>query len=114
VSDEINRLPPSLREKQRYLKFSVHTEEDVDLGEVVNAIWDSALDYLGEQGCSEANLWVIGNRFDEGEQTGTVRVRREKEDDLRAALTLVDQIGGEKGFISVEKVSGSIKKLRDS
>lgn len=114
MSNEINRLPPSLREKQRYLEFSIHSEEKVDLGEVVDSVWNSALNYLGEKGCSEANFWVIGNRFDEGRQEGIIRVRREKEDDIRAALTLIKEIGNRKAFIKVEKTSGSIKKLKDS
>ncbi len=113
MSDEINRLPPSLREKQRYMKFSIHAEENIELGEAVSAIWGSALNYLGEKGCSESNFWVIGNRFNREKQEGILRVRRERESDLRAALSLVEEFGSKKGFLKIEKTSGSIKKLRN-
>lgn len=107
----MKKLPPSIREKQRYLKFRVHSEEDIDLGEFVDSVWDSALSFLGVKGCSEANFWVMGNKFDEDEQEGVIRVKRSEEDNLRAALSFIDKIGGKNAIIEVEQVSGSVKKL---
>lgn len=107
----MKRLPPSIQESQRYLKFRVHAEEKVELGDVVNAVWDSVLGFLGTKGASNANFWVIGNRFDEQRQEGVVRVNDAMEDEFRAALTLVDRIGGGKGFIEVVDVSGTIESL---
>ena len=114
MSDDLNRLPPALRQKERYLKFKVHAEEKVELGEVVNAVWESCLNYLGSNGASEADFWVIGNQFDEEKQEGIVKVNREKIDDFRAALTLIDRINGQKAALQVGKISGSIDKLKDS
>lgn len=107
----MKRLPPTLREKERYLRFRVRTEEPVEFGDVVDAVWDSALDYLGSKGASAADFWIVKNRFDEDSMTGVIKVNRDSEPELRAALALVDRIGSSKGFISVEDVSGSIKKL---
>lgn len=114
MSDELNRLPPALRPKQRYLRFKIHSGEDFKLGEVVDAVWESCLSYLGTKETSEADFWIIGNRFDQENQKGIARVNREKLAEFRAALTLLDQIGGRKAFLEVEKVSGSIDKLKDS
>lgn len=114
MSDELNRLPPALRQKERYLRFKVHSEEAVELGELVDTIWKSSLNYLGTKEVSEADFWVIGNKFNKKTQTGIVKVNRDKKDEFRAALCLIDRIGDKKGFIQIEKVSGSIKKLEDN
>lgn len=111
--DKLNRLPPALRQKERYLKFKIHSEGKIELGEVVDAIWEKSISYLGTKETSEADFWVIGNQFNEEKQVGIVKVNRDKIDDFRAALALVNNIAGGKGFLQVKKVSGSIKKLKD-
>lgn len=111
--DELNRLPPALRQKKRYFKFKVHSEEDVELGELVDAVWDKCLSFLGTKETSEADFWVIGNQFNEEKQEGLAKVKREKTKDFRASLGVIQEIGDKKAFIQVEKVSGSIKKLKD-
>lgn len=107
-------LPPSIREKKRYLKFKVHSERSVEFGKLSDAIWKSCLNYLGSKRTGEANHWVIKNQFDQESQEGIIKVEKSCLDDFRAALTLIDRIGDEKGFIEVQQVSGSIKKLKDS
>lgn len=104
-------LPPSIREKKRYLRFKVHAEEDVELGEVVDAVWDACLEYMGAKDTGKADHWVIKNQFDGESQEGIVRVERSMVDDFRASLCFVESLGGKKGFIEVTAVSGSIKKL---
>lgn len=114
MGDELNRLPPALRQKKRYLKFRVHSEEDVELGELVDAVWDKCLSYLGTMETSEADFWVIGNQFNEEKQEGIVRANREKTDEFRAALSLIEEIRDKKVVIQVTKTSGSIKNLKDN
>lgn len=107
-------LPPSIREKKRYMKFKVHAEKPVEFGEVVDAIWSSSLNYLGSKRTGEANHWVIKNQFSREEQTGIIKVEKSCLNDFRSALTLIDKIGGEEGFIEIKQVSGSIKNLKDN
>ncbi len=109
----MKRLPPSLQEKQRYLHFRIHSREKVDLGDVVDAIWEAGLDYLGSKSLSEADFWIMGNRFDESKQEGILRVNRSSEDDFRAALTTLNSISGEKAFLEVLNISGTIKSLEN-
>lgn len=106
-------LPPSMREKKRYLKFKIHSEEAVGFGELVDTVWEASLGYLGSKRTGEANHWIIKNQFDREKQEGIIKVENSCVDDFRAALTLVDQIAGKKGFFEVERVSGSIKKLKN-
>lgn len=111
MNDKLNRLPPALREKERYLKFKVHGEEEIELGELVDSVWDKVISYLGTKGTSEANFWIIGNQFNKKSQEGIVRVNRDNVEDFRAAITLIQKINDKKVAISIEKVSGSIKNL---
>ncbi|MFB6100016.1 MAG: Rpp14/Pop5 family protein [Candidatus Nanohalobium sp.] len=105
----MKQVPPAIQESQRYLKFKVRGKEK-DIGEIVNAVWDSATKYMGTRGCSEASIWIIGNKFDEEKQEGVIKVNRRKEDDLRAALTL-NPCFEDETFLSVEKVSGTLAGL---
>lgn len=106
----MKRLPPAIQRKHRYLEFKVHGGE-FELGEVAEAVQEAALDYMGEKGCAEADYWVIGNRFNEEDQRGVIKVNLERKDDLRAALTLQDEVGGEEAFFQITGVSGTLKGL---
>jgi len=110
----MKRLPPAMREKRRYLRFRVRSENDFELGEIVDSFWDVVVDYHGVEGTSKIDPWVIGNLFDEGSQRGIVRVNKGHEDSLRAALCMLEEVDGEDVLVEVEKVSGSLKKVKDS
>lgn len=107
----IKQLPPSQRKSYRYLKFRVHSEENVDTGDIVDAVWKSALKFLGTKNVAETDFWLLGNKFNEEKQEGVIKVRRDKLEELRASITLISEFSGEKGFIEVTKVSGSLKSL---
>ncbi|MFB6144981.1 MAG: Rpp14/Pop5 family protein [Candidatus Nanohaloarchaea archaeon] len=107
----MKRLPPSQREKQRYLGFRIHSEDDLEIGDIVEAVWSSVLRYMGTKGAGESNFWVIGNKFDEESQEGVIRVRRDYVEDVRAALVTQKHLSGTDGFIEITGVSGSMKSL---
>ena len=104
----MKNLQPSMRERTRYLKFKIHSEEKLEISEMVEAFWESTISYMGIKDLSEANPWFIGNKFDEDEQEGVVRVNRGYADDLRASLLFISDINGNSCYISVENISGSI------
>lgn len=107
----IKQLPPSQRKSYRYLKFRVHSDKNVDTGEIVDAVWTSVLKFLGSKGAAETDFWLLGDRFDEEKQEGVIKVRRERVEELRASMTLINEFSGEEGFIEVRNVSGSLKSL---
>lgn len=107
----INQLPPSQRKSYRYMRFEIHSDKTVKIGEVVDAVWSSALKFLGTRGVAEADFWFLGDRFDEKDQKGIIKVERANLDNLRAALALVNGFSDKEGFIEVKKVSGSLKNL---
>jgi RNase P/RNase MRP subunit POP5 len=104
----MKNLTPAMQEDTRYLKFRVHAEENVKISELVNGFWDVAIDFLGSKNLSHATPWIIANKFDEEKQEGVIRVNKEYEEGLRAALTLVHEFEGKEGFLQVKKVSGSL------
>ena len=105
----MKRIPPAIQEDYRYLRFKVRGDRK-DIGEVVDAVWNSATKFMGTKGVSKADIRIIGNKFDEEEQEGVIKVHRDMEDDLRAALAL--NLEFEDGsFLSIEKVSGTISNL---
>lgn len=107
----MKNLQPSMKENTRYLKFKVHSEKNIDFSDLVETFWENSISYLGEKELSDANPWLIANRYDEEKHEGVVRVNRDFEDDLRAALTLINSIGKKDAFIQVRKISGSISGL---
>lgn len=107
----MKRLPPSIQEEQRYLRFKVHSEEPKEIGEVVEAVWKGALDFLGTREASKADFWILGNKFDEEKQEGVIRVNASMEEKFRAALTLIDRVGSERACLEVLQVSGALKSL---
>lgn len=105
----MKQIPPAIQEEYRYLKFSVNGNRK-DLGEVVDAVWESSTKYMGTKGASKADIWIIGNKFNEDNQSGVIKVHRDNVEDLRAALTV--NTGFDDGsFLSIEKVSGTISSL---
>ena len=102
---------PSERPSYRYLKVKIHAEEDVDFSQLLEAYWGKIPEFIGVKDLSDAEAWLIKNKFDKKSQTAVVRVDRRYEGDMRAALNLIDSFGNCEGFLTVEKVSGSISAL---
>ncbi|EEB74706.1 MULTISPECIES: ribonuclease P protein component 2 [unclassified Thermococcus] len=103
-------LPPTLREKHRYIAFQLIGERPFRKDEVKKAIWEASLSTLGVLGSAKAKPWFI--RFDEKSQTGIVRVDRKHVEELRFALTLVTEINGSRAIFRTLGVSGTIKRLK--
>ena len=106
----MKQIPPAVQDDYRYLEFKVNGERK-NIGEVVDAVWGSALKYMGAEGVSNADIWIIGNKFDEKEQTVVIKVKDSSEDSLRAALTLNNGFEDD-SFLSIQNVSGSISGLK--
>ncbi len=103
-------LPPTLRDKHRYIAFQVVGERKFSSKEVKKAIWDASLSTLGTLGSAKAKPWFI--KFDEGSQTGIVRVDRKYVEELRLALALVTNINGSRVIFRTLGVSGTMKRLK--
>ncbi len=99
---------PSRRPSYRYIKLKIHAEDLVEFEELLEAYWGTVPGFIGLRDFSEAEAWLIKNKFDYESQEAVLRVERSFEEGFEAALTLVDDFEGKEGFLSVIEVSGSI------
>ncbi|MDY6777860.1 MAG: Rpp14/Pop5 family protein [Candidatus Nanohaloarchaea archaeon] len=110
---ELKSLPSSLRDKERYIIFSIEADRAFDLGDVVDAVWKGLLDFLGEKEVAKANPWIMGDLFSRKKQVGGIRVTKDYVSDCRTAIALIDQISGKNVCLHVLGVSGTLKSARD-
>jgi ribonuclease P/MRP protein subunit POP5 len=107
-------LPPTQREKNRYIAFEIVSDQKFSRDEIVKAAWNSSLRYLGEKGASATSLWMMD--WDVDAQRGIMKVNHTSVDDIKAALTLLSEIKkGENRYVAAYRtltVSGTLKKLR--
>ncbi len=69
---------------------------------------DSMISLFGEIGSSHAGVWV---EYFDGEY-GIVRCHNKSLEKVKIALSLIDEIGGERVLPLILGVSGTIKKCR--
>ncbi len=105
-------LPSSLRERTRYLAFHVISEQNIFLQDLINTIWHSILNFMGEMGTSKANIKVIRDAYDEKRQMGILRCSHDDVEQVRAALALVQRTGDARVIFRVLGISGSIKATK--
>lgn len=109
--EKLKILPPTLREKDRYIKFKILSENPVEYSDIESAIWNTFLDFYGEQGVSKQSLWLIKNLWDSREQVGVIRCNNKNVTQVLAGLGLVSRLGDSRIIFKILKVSGTIKSL---
>ncbi len=106
------KLPPSLRLKKRYIIFEAVSEQPIEYGELVNAIWNSLLGFLGDSGTSDARIWIIQNLYDNKNQRGVIRCKHDSVEQVRSALALMGIVGEAKVILRIIGVTGTIKSAK--
>ena len=109
---EPRMLPPSMRPPKRYIVFEVVSEQAIVYGELVNTIWTTAMEFLGELGTAEANIWFVHNTYDDKNQTGMIKCRHDIVEKMRTVLSLISVVGETKCVIKILGVTGTIKSAR--
>jgi len=109
-------LPPSLRERRRYLRFEVIGEREIDKRELMKEIWNSLYSLYGDVGVSESKLWLIDYRGEEDCEVGdakcglgVLRCAHDKVEEVRASLACIHSVNDARVGIRVVRTSGSIK-----
>jgi ribonuclease P/MRP protein subunit POP5 len=105
-------LPPSLRGRTRYLAFQIISEQNILLQDLINTIWHSILNFIGEMGTSKANIKVIRDAYDVKRQMGILRCSHDDVEQIRASLALIQRIGDARVIFRVLGISGSIKATK--
>ncbi|MBC7085604.1 MAG: ribonuclease P [Methanomethylovorans sp.] len=98
-------LPPSLRERKRYLIIEIITEHDVSREELIREIFAATGSLYGDIGSSECGLKLLN--FEK--QKGILRCSHMMTEKTRAALATITSIGGQRAIVHVLGISGTIK-----
>ncbi|MBM3309765.1 MAG: ribonuclease P protein component 2 [Candidatus Altiarchaeales archaeon] len=104
-------LKPTLREKNRYVAVEVVCDRKCTRDEVVKAVWNTILRFLGELNASKMSLWVMD--WNDEKQRGILKVNHKSVKDLRIGLTMLGKIGENRASTRVLGVSGTLKQARE-
>ena len=110
--DKPKILPPTLRERKRYLAYQVVSDQKVEFPEINNVMWYSIVNFMGEKGAAEADVWVIKNTYDEKKKMGLIKCAHTAVEDVRTALAFVNKIGENRLIIRVLGISGTMKAAK--
>ena len=113
IIGKLNSLPPTLREKQRYLVFEIISKKEFELGEVVSSIWNASLQTYGEVGVSSFSLWIPGNLYDKAKKKGIVKCNHTSVEQMRSVLATIKEIEGDPVCFKVTGVTGTIKSAKN-
>jgi ribonuclease P/MRP protein subunit POP5 len=103
-------IPPTSRERKRYLLVKVEADGSVSRTDLENTIVNSGLQFLGELGVGKSGMQVLGETFNG--KSVIVRTGNKYVDETKTAISLIKSIGEKKARLSVVRVSGAIKNLK--
>lgn len=103
-------IPPTSRERKRYLLVKVESDAGLNRTALENAVINAGLQFLGELGMGKSGMQVLGETFNG--KTVIVRTGHKFVDETKSAISLINSIDNRKARLSVIKVSGSISKLK--
>jgi ribonuclease P/MRP protein subunit POP5 len=106
----IKGLPPTMRDRKRYVAFYVECDEKMRRDEVAKLIFKEAVGFYGVKSMSKINLRVLD--FDEDSQEGFLACSHKSVDDVKVSLALVYDSDGRRVTIVPKGVSGTIRALK--
>jgi ribonuclease P/MRP protein subunit POP5 len=112
IAKKLKILPPTLREKKRYILFQVMSEEPIAYEDLEQAVWNQFLDTFGELGVSKTGLWIVKNLYNSEKQTGVLRCNHKSVQQMIAGLGLITRLGDSRVIFKILKVSGTIRSLK--
>ncbi len=108
-------LPPTLREKKRYIAFDLYSEVAIKKDELINLIWNNLINLYGEIEASEINLWVVNiKKINDSKPICyrcLIKCRRQKEEKMLTALDVISKYNKSRVVIHTKAVSGTINTL---
>jgi len=107
-------LPPTLRERKRYIAFQVipETNENFTYSDLEAGVWNTMLDFLGEEGVSKTSFWLLKDTWNPKIGTGIIKCNHKSTEVIIASLGLIDRLGDNRICFKILGVSGTIKGLK--
>ena len=112
ISKKLKSLPPTQRDKRRYLVFRILSKNNFTLKQTTETINKALKDFIGILGVAGAGTRIITKRWSQKTQTGIIMVNNKYLNELKASLTLITKINNKTTTIQSRGVSGILKKTK--
>lgn len=106
------KIIPSLRQKKRYILFSIVSDKTFSVSEIRSAVEDSIQSYFGILGKSKASPIFLSERCQDNQFV--LKINHQYVDEAKAAVILIKKIKNEPIIIRSIITSGSLKKAGSS
>lgn len=108
-------LPPTLREKKRYVGLKLYSQNRIKREEIFNILWNSIINLYGEIEASHINLWIIDSQEVKNERhfqhNIIVKCQRGYEDEVITAFNTIFRQRETRIVVHTIGTSGTIKSL---
>ncbi len=101
---------PSMKEKKRYLVIKVFSKNKFSKSMIIKSLKENFKTFFGLMSLSKASIMVLGERFNDQNQTIMIKVSNKYVEELVSSLILIKEIEGSKVSIKSLICSGTIKK----
>lgn len=100
---------PSLREKNRYIVYNIKSEKKLKFHEIMEAVENAHLRFLGELETAKAGVRVMDHFY---QNQGIVKVHSKYVDKSRVAMMLLKKVQGKEVNVQTVGVSGTLKRAK--
>lgn len=107
----LNPIPPTLRGKKRYVKFSLISDTALNEKDVWHSLRETVFSLFGDFGSASLKIWPV--KWYAQKNEGILRCSLEGMQSAKLAVIFVQSVGGKKVVPLVISVSGSVRKLKN-
>lgn len=108
-------LPPTLREKKRYIGLKMYSQNRLAKDEIFNIIWNSVINVYGEIEASKINPWIVESKEVKNDkrfqQNIIIKCQRGYEEELITAINTIFRQRETRICVHTIGTSGTIKAL---
>ena len=116
-SMKLKILPPTLREKKRYIGAKIYSREPLTKEEISNIIWHNTVNLYGEIEASKINPWIINSKeiknSNHFQHNTIIKCQRGYEEKLITALSSIYRNRKNRIVVHTVGTSGTIKSLNN-
>ena len=108
-------LPPTLREKKRYVGLKIYSSTHLKKEDIFSLLWNSIINLYGEIESSKINLWIVDSKEVKNNErlqyNVIVKCQRGYESELKTAFYSIYRYRHNRIVVHTVGTSGTIKAL---